>query len=37
MLSGGRPHGLDCLHAARCEHCRMFTLYFSGGEAVHAE
>lgn len=37
MLSGGRPHGLDCLHAARCEHCRMFTLYFSAGEAARAE
>lgn len=29
LLAGGRPRGLDCLHAARCEHCRMFTLYVS--------
>ncbi len=27
LLSGGRPRGLDCMHAARCEHCRMFSLY----------
>jgi hypothetical protein len=27
LLAGGRPHGLDCMHAARCEHCRMFSLF----------
>lgn len=27
LLAGKRPRGLDCLHAARCEHCRMFSLY----------
>ena len=27
LLAGGYPRGLDCLHAARCEHCRMFSLY----------
>jgi hypothetical protein len=27
LLAGGRPRGLDCLHAARCEHCRMFSIY----------
>ena len=27
LLAGGRPRGLDCLHAARCEHCRMFSVY----------
>ncbi len=35
LLSGGRPHGLDCLHAARCEHCRMFVLYLTGESAEH--
>lgn len=29
LLAGGRPRGLDCLHAARCEHCRMFALYIN--------
>lgn len=28
VLAGGRPRGLDCLHAARCEHCRMFCVYY---------
>ncbi len=27
LLAGGSPHGLDCVHAARCEHCRMFSIY----------
>ena len=27
LLSGGYPRGLDCLHAARCEHCRMFSVF----------
>lgn len=27
VLAGGSPRGLDCLHAARCEHCRMFCVY----------
>lgn len=27
LLSGGRPHGLDCVHTARCEHCRMFSVF----------
>jgi hypothetical protein len=31
LLAGGRPRGLDCLHAARCEHCRMFSIYVSVG------
>ena len=29
LLAGGRPRGLDCLHAARCEHCRMFAVHLS--------
>jgi len=29
LLRGECPRGLDCLHAARCEHCRMFTLYLA--------
>lgn len=27
LLAGGYPRGLDCLHAARCEHCRMFSVF----------
>jgi len=27
LLAGGQPRGNDCRHAARCEHCRMFTIY----------
>jgi hypothetical protein len=30
LLAGGKPRGLDCLHAARCEHCRMFSVFLNG-------
>lgn len=29
VLAGGRPRGMDCLHAARCDHCRMFCVFYS--------
>ncbi len=29
LLAGGRPHGMDAVHGARCEHCHMFSIYLS--------
>jgi len=27
LLAGGYPHGMDAVHAARCEHCHMFSIH----------
>jgi hypothetical protein len=29
LLAGGFPRGIDAVHAARCEHCHMFSIYLS--------
>ncbi len=29
LLAGGRPRGMDAVHAARCEHCHMFSIYLT--------